>query len=559
MIDIEIINFRNIRRIIMHDDTPMSIIVGYNEGGKSSFCGAIEFCCTGAAFGRKGKEAAGLITIGEDAMRTRVTIGNHRWSRTKAGGDSIDSIASDLGVHKDVLPLMFNSKLCRDGGSKAIKTFLDTSLPNRFDPNASFIDQPEIRACIEQCRKAGQFTTAQIVRFSEQQRAASKVSAEPMLPGSDRPNQEDMEKARQSVESLRNEMLAAKAELTELDNTTRGIAAIVTYLKAMESHEAIKKTALLIDTLPNREALTKVASINIRSLNAIGEIIEAGNFAPLPMKQAAAFVETCIFFAKQELARNPAPTQIPAEPVLSEAGTAILPQLEQNGDDTPEKLNALLMNAAGMRPQLEKAVSDANSILLEAKLRLESMLRIEGAWQQYDLAIPIWKESSIRANLDWQRWDNCAKGVKAAEDEHLSKAGDAFGSLISTFADDLLQGRRLTISRENGIMLNGMEIGVDTSESTMWRIEICVMAAIARTQQSPLLVIDAADILDAQNRGPFLNWLFNRIIPNFQHTILTMTPRGKIEEEGVPPPGATKWIINKGELTKLLAAQKAES
>jgi hypothetical protein len=540
----------------MVDENSLSIITGYNEAGKSSIAGAIEFVMSGGAFGHRGKDVDALITTGEDRMQVRLTTGNFSWNRTKSGGDKIEGIADDLGTHKDILPILFNHKLCGDGGSKAIKTFLDTAATARFDPFAAFTDEPDVRSCIEHAKRAGQTTTQQIARFAEQQRAASKAPPEPVKPTSIAPTELELKLARQKVEELRAKHAAAKADLEQLDVTSQGVAAVLSFLKASEAHENLKRTASLVDNLPNRDAHQKVINVNIESMGAVVEILEAAGYKKpggYDVLTAIGVVKSCIATSSKLLADNPSPNKLPDEPTLSDDGLKILPSLEKSGDDSPEKLRALLTNSAAMRPELAQAVTDADSEMTNAKLKLESLLRVQGAWQQYDVSFPQWEDNKVQSETAWNRWDNCVKRLKVVEDAHLAKAGDAFGLLVSSFADELLQGRKLTISRENGIMLNGMPLGEDTSVSTTWRVEVCIMAAIARTLKSPLLVIDAADILDERNKNAFLSWLLNKIVPYFGHVIITSTCRAKLEDEKPSPSGTTKWLLNNGELTKLVA------
>lgn len=556
MINLEITNFRNLRRIKMVDENSLSLITGYNEAGKSSLTGAIEFVMSGGAFGHRGKDVDALITTGEDRMQVRLTTGNFAWNRTKTGGDKIEGIADDLGTHKDILPILFNHKLCGDGGSKALKMFLDTAATARFDPFAAFADEPDVRSCLEHAKRAGQTTTLQITRFAEQQRAACKAPSEPVKPTAVAPTELELKIARQTVETARATHAAAKADLDQLDVTSQGVAAVLSYLKAVEAHENLKRSASLVDNLPLRSEHTRVININLESLAAVVEILEAAGYKKpggYDVLNAIGVIKSCIATSSKLLADNPSPTKLPDEPTLSDDGQKILPSLEKDGEDSPEKLRALLTNSANLRPELAKAVTDAEAALTNAKLKLESMLRVQGAWQQYDVAFPQWEDNKIKSETDWKRWDNCVKRLKDAEDAHLAKAGDAFGQLVSSFADELLQGRKLTISRENGIMLNGMPLGEDTSVSTTWRVEVCIMAAIARTLKSPLLVIDAADVLDERNKNAFLSWLLNKIVPYFGHVIITSTCRGKIEDEQPSPPGTTKWILNNGELSKLVA------
>jgi hypothetical protein len=126
--------------------------------------------------------------------------------------------------------------------------------------------------------------------------------------------------------------------------------------------------------------------------------------------------------------------------------------------------------------------------------------------------------------------------------------------MVSEFSEFLLQGRKVVINRDTGITLGGLPIE-DATESTKWRIEVCIMAAIARSSNSPLLIIDAADILDDQNKACFLDFLKKRIVPFFEHILVTATCRGKLEDEKASgDPDITKWTIKNGELSRLQAA-----
>ena len=81
------------------------------------------------------------------------------------------------------------------------------------------------------------------------------------------------------------------------------------------------------------------------------------------------------------------------------------------------------------------------------------------------------------------------------------------------------------------------------------------MAAIARMLKSPLLVIDAADVLDERNKATMQEFLLERIVPHFQHVILTATCRGRIEDEKpVQDARVTKWIMSNGQLSRAAAS-----
>ena len=89
MLQMEVSNFRALRRISFEDTGKLTIIVGYNESGKTTLINAIKFAFTGEAFGHRGKDLANLLSHGEDRLSVTVRIGDvqaHRTTTTAGGG-----------------------------------------------------------------------------------------------------------------------------------------------------------------------------------------------------------------------------------------------------------------------------------------------------------------------------------------------------------------------------------------------------------------------------------------------------------------------------------------
>jgi hypothetical protein len=169
-----------------------------------------------------------------------------------------------------------------------------------------------------------------------------------------------------------------------------------------------------------------------------------------------------------------------------------------------------------------------------------------GAWEAYDAAVPAHALAAERAAAEWDRWDLAAKAITAAELEYQRTQGDRFGDLAATMSASLLNGRKLRVDPTEGIFLSDTPIG-DLSTATQWRVEVALMAAIARTLNSPILLIDGLDILDLHNRNSMNAFLHERIVPHFEHVILATTPRGDLKDEKPAALAATtKYIISAG-------------
>lgn len=88
-IKLDIINFRNLREVHLIDGNPLSVIVGYNEAGKSSLTGAIQWVITSQAYGLKGTESDQLVSWGQERMHIRLELDGKLFNRTRSGGDSL--------------------------------------------------------------------------------------------------------------------------------------------------------------------------------------------------------------------------------------------------------------------------------------------------------------------------------------------------------------------------------------------------------------------------------------------------------------------------------------
>jgi hypothetical protein len=290
-------------------------------------------------------------------------------------------------------------------------------------------------------------------------------------------------------------------------------------------------------------------------LNAVKDILMAvPEYAELSIEFSAMVesVTKATQSASEFLAKNPAPASAPAAPKAH-------PKLEEyqtqmGGKTGPEFLQALQELCAelatvsdGLQTQLKPLVEERTA----KAVVLDTALRTAGAWDNFTSNMASYKTLCDSSTAAWNLWDRAAKELTRLHTDYMSKQGMAFSSMVSSLGQNVLQGRRLAVDPDVGITLDGQSV-TDVSKSTRWRMEICVMAAIAQSLGSPLLLLDGADILDIRNRGRLIDFLLANIVPNFKHVVLTATPADEISKiTPIAMPGITRWVIEDGVVRKV--------
>jgi hypothetical protein len=563
MIRVDIKNFCNIREAHLHDDSPMSLIVGYNESGKSNFIGGIEYVFTGSAFGLRGKDVAEeLVTHGESGMHIRTYVDGLTINRSPSSGDAVTGIADRLGVPAAVMPLLFNSSLCGDGGDKAMRVFLDGVASSKFDAVIHFATDPNVSHCIAQARKAGKLTTKQTIEYCESLRAAQKEPAAPMMPIVPNPTADEISNIELAIHAADVQFIEAANNYTDLDTNGRAILAITQHYRDMETYEKLRAMSEITDPLGDkRQKLEQLANINVKTLAAIVAIIDGvQGYNPYIDSNRNTIVGSIntisqfIGMAKEALAANPPPPSAPRMPVMAPEIAAVHDSLHADGLTTNGGLAALSKAAYDLTTAALEVKKKAQESVSQLRLANTAIMQNRAAWSNYSDSLPHYEAAKAKATADWKMWDDAGKQIAAAETEHINKAGDIFGSMVSEFSGYVLQGRKVVINRDTGVSLGGVRIG-RCSKSAQWRMEVSIMAAVARMLKSPLLIIDAADILDERNKTKMQEFLLERIVPFFKHVIITATCRGKIEDERPSSdPRITKWTMKDGQLNRLAAA-----
>lgn len=529
-------NFRKFRDFewSVPDEERVSVILGYNEAGKSTIANGIKLALVGEAYGRKGKTITELTTRGQAGLSVQVKTGHWSAHRTDHSGDSISEIADRLGVPAAQLPLLFDSKMAGDGGNKALKDYLSGTSAAKFDPAVEFKDHPQILTCVTQARRAGKLLTAHIIKYCEDQRAASKAPAPLPRPESPKPSDEALQAL--SAQLVTEEAAERAAHLEHQESLAFGhkTEALVKFVKDSAAYEAAMKLSSIGDPLgEQREKLISAANINVQSIANAAELYRVAGYlgAANALSDALAAAKNASADARATVASNPPPAAMPTAPALSDEARAFYDQIKAMfGEVTLESLAKVATMAADAYARTGPTHGHWVRRVHETRQQRDKLMRDKGAWENYEGRSAQVDTARLNAENDWNRWDTAAKSIAFAEKAHMDAQGKQFATTVSAIAAGMLQGRQLTVSPVTGIMLDSVPI-TEVSESTKWRMEIVVMASIAYSLSSPLLLIDGFDILDHFNREELYKFIFSVAAPYFQHTIMTATPRFTVEQE----------------------------
>lgn len=558
MLQISIKNFRSLGNIEFSEDRPLSIIVGMNESGKSSFLQAIRFACTGEAYGHRGKDLQPLIRYGETSMAVSVECSPLSATRTQAQGTTQKSVAENLGITSDLLPLLFDATVCGDGGSKHLKAFFSQSGEGAFRPGVVFQNDAKVAPCIAAAMKVGNITTKRMITYCEEQRAASREPSKPLMPGTPRPSNAAVEEARRQLTAAQATHLGILDNRKALTATGQYLRQIAHYLAAMENYQVACKAAAAGDPLgETRRPRELAAALDASPLERMATVLNNAGYSQTGhlLLQAAAAVRASIAEAVKILKDNPPPALRPPEPALPQEAMSLFRELSarSNGTIDPIELGQRASAVALAEAKAQTDVELARAAVTSAENNLAVLQQSLGAWASYDRAVAIYDDQKQKAIEAWDRWDYAVKSIVAAEAEFLAKSSAQFAELITLFTSEILQGRSVRIDDQAEIWIGPTNIR-DCSVSTRWRAEVAIMTAIATTLHSPILLIDGADVLDHINRQTVLQFLITKVVPRFKHVVLTATASRPLSEEPRPPAELTllhKYILSDGKLSLL--------
>lgn len=541
MLDLRVRNFRRISSVELVDDGKVSVVVGYNESGKSSLGGAIEFAFTGSAFGRKGKDVADLVKWGQSRMKVGLKCGRIDIARTPTSGPAIKDVASDFGLEASALPLLFNPKFGAQGGGKAMSAFLALRENAPLDVRG-ICGEALSGGLLEVIAAARSDAPKDIIFSAETLRAKTQLPRKPVEPAFPRPSADEV-----TAIECRRPALEEICRLEALVERARSLRAYFARVAEYESQAKEHKTDFLG---LSRAAVRECASLDGVVMERIAGTLASGGFEKEAgiVRDAMETVKKTAEVARETLAKNPAAKELGKLPVLSKetadfrnslsepTATAALAFQSATEAQIAEQRNALPENAK------------TKAVLSESLLEIQRRQNIWDAYTADSLAFDVNCQDTQKR---WDLFDAVAHTLKDAVAARRQKAAGAFLESVTCYAAPILGERELTLSDDNEICLGGLASDL-LSESTKWRLLAAVMAAIAKTAGSPLLVLDGVDILDAPNKTAVMKFVMQQLSPDFEHILLLSTLKGEEQDERpVAIPNITKWLIKDGQTLRL--------
>jgi AAA domain len=199
MIDLSIHNFRGLSRIRLVDDSPLSVIVGPNQSGKSSLAQAVGFAFCGMVNGIS--DSSLLVRRGHPDLRVRLNLPGWTIERSPARGPKVSDIAARLGnIPVKSLPLLFESSASLNH-SAHLSTFLNSLENGVGDYSDILLGDPEARSLFSQALRIRQGKLRSCHYHAKEQGERMVPRLCPPEPRERRPGPDQLEPARTQLEA----------------------------------------------------------------------------------------------------------------------------------------------------------------------------------------------------------------------------------------------------------------------------------------------------------------------------------------------------------------------
>jgi hypothetical protein len=160
------------------------------------------------------------------------------------------------------------------------------------------------------------------------------------------------------------------------------------------------------------------------------------------------------------------------------------------------------------------------------------------------------QRGATAAQVEVDGWDLAAKaldpGGPLAQGGANQELLEACKDTVVAAAEALL-GRPLQVNPDWTVELDGRSEGA-LSSSARWRVSVAIQAALGASVGLPVLLIDEADILDADNRDHLVELLV-RASARFNAVVACMTGTRELAEPLTD--GVARWWLESGTLTQL--------
>jgi hypothetical protein len=210
MIDLSVQNFRGLSRTRLVDDSPLSVIIGLNQSGKTSLAQAVGFASSGAV----GEISDPRLLVQRSAADLRLRLNLPGWTieRSLARGPKVSDIAARLGnIPFQSLPLLFESSASLNY-SAHLSAFLN-SLENGVGDYPEILrGDPDARSLFSQALRLRGGKLRSCIYHAKGQSENLSARACPAEPRETNPGIGQLEKARAMLEAATEALGLAESE-----------------------------------------------------------------------------------------------------------------------------------------------------------------------------------------------------------------------------------------------------------------------------------------------------------------------------------------------------------
>jgi hypothetical protein len=580
---IQIQNFQRIRRLDLEVTSPITLIAGMNEAGKSSFCDAIRFGLLGDSprVDKKG-DYEQLITDG--ARSGSVKVGDHeRNIRDGKGSNPVEGLVYPyiLGAARfaDLPPNDRRRLLTAVMGVRATGDLVRQKLTDRGHA-------PErIEKILPMLRSGWEAAEKEASRLASEARGAwravtgetygHKKAEDWHAEGPDvLPRDEDLEAMREDIARLEDE----KEALLERRGRAQAEAEHMNRLESMRG--LASKIPMLIEAKDDADSAFQAATLELDDLRqqvAKARMAEAPEPAGKPCPSCGTTLritkdgelELCDETAKPKRGKKSAEvTTPPTDEQLRTAQAAVTRSAERLTDITRELAEAeaaakLIEGSEAAGAGGDVAIGEIDETLggiTETLITHREDLRAMEA-KLNDAVIAEQNTRKAKAHHeDAQAWaamqaDVGPAGIPAELlNEALAPINDRLRLTAMATGWD-----QVTIGEDMAIRVGGRLYGL-CSESARWRADAAIHEALATLGGAYFLVLDRVDVLDIPNRVKLIRWLTALAKENPWHDegVIFVLGTFKAPPAGLPKDVAVYWL-EAGELTRPAAQTTKET
>jgi hypothetical protein len=213
---------------------------------------------------------------------------------------------------------------------------------------------------------------------------------------------------------------------------------------------------------------------------------------------------------------------------------------------TQTQLTAKKVTEAALRDDIGKK----QTALENAMTDREAVVRSQDQWATYDQSRGEIKTKTEEADVEWGKWDGWVKKLQSEERQYNNTQAAGFTTMLNEFAKNTLGDRKIEIGDTEFTV--GNRPARLLSGSAQWRLTACVSAAVAKSINCPILVLDGADVLDSKHRRDLMAFISRDLAPSFKHVLLTSTCQDASKETDFQPGyPIKKYLLKNGSLAPL--------